>query len=607
MNREETEAYLSGPALGDTGASTNKNVGASLDSSGFRFQGQQSGLFVGLDGSSGALTSSVANSAAASSSSISGSRFPSSSSSTRDSPFHASNVSAASTSSIANMEEGLQETDVICARDKFSNKHTGNLRYQAIVRAHREAYQGSKLNEEKSTMTRSVIQKVKEFGGRFVKFNKKTRRWEEISAAAEHDKVSHALRSSTKEETHTGNRRKKSPMRSHKSSTSSTTSVPSLDSGSAGSAFLDQHPEMKLVFSQQQKLFESMKSQDTKQPNTEQFNIASSGLIDEIISHPVDGYDDESLANHGAHTEGSTSSVYDEQSNDQQNESLAERTARNDSLLTKQISEMSLTPIPLSSSDAARESMSDAIQNARTSMSDAIEHLLAGNSGDDRDSNEGEQFHDARETQADVDATGESTISSTQTMGPPHRGMSHKQSSGRSTFSNARSSGVSLMSKQSSDMSLTPIPLDSASARETIRFSFTSMLQSLDNIDEKQGGDNGTTPAAHHGNGLPDIQEPNLSDPHLQSLASISSVASKQEQYRQQGDQTLGNDAGHRAPGHLHSTPNQTGVPTSLSQDMLSSAMFESLDTVGAEVMEELAKNADWSANQLDQPNPEQK
>eukprot|EP00523_Entomoneis_sp_CCMP467_P020348 CAMPEP_0168844000 /NCGR_PEP_ID=MMETSP0727-20121128/8511_1 /TAXON_ID=265536 /ORGANISM="Amphiprora sp., Strain CCMP467" /LENGTH=270 /DNA_ID=CAMNT_0008897629 /DNA_START=96 /DNA_END=904 /DNA_ORIENTATION=+ len=97
------------------------------------------------------------------------------------------------------LEQGLHESDVICARDKFSNKHPGNLRYQALIRAHREAYQASKLNDEKSRLTRTVMSLVAERGGRFVKLNKTTSSWDEISSAAQHDKVSHALRSSTKE------------------------------------------------------------------------------------------------------------------------------------------------------------------------------------------------------------------------------------------------------------------------------------------------------------------------------------------------------------------------------------------------------------------------
>jgi hypothetical protein len=102
--------------------------------------------------------------------------------------------------SFGSVEERLNEADVICARNKRATKHPGNCRYQAFVRAHREVYQTSKLREEKSIITRSVIEKVKEYGGRFVRYNKKTGTWNDIDADTAYDKVSHALRSGKEEQ-----------------------------------------------------------------------------------------------------------------------------------------------------------------------------------------------------------------------------------------------------------------------------------------------------------------------------------------------------------------------------------------------------------------------
>jgi hypothetical protein len=91
---------------------------------------------------------------------------------------------------------GLLQTDVICARDRQAHKLVGNRRYQELIYANRDVYQKATVREEKSKITKHVIQTVKDYGGRFVKYDKETGSWIEIDATAEHPKVSHALRSS---------------------------------------------------------------------------------------------------------------------------------------------------------------------------------------------------------------------------------------------------------------------------------------------------------------------------------------------------------------------------------------------------------------------------
>ena len=90
--------------------------------------------------------------------------------------------------------EGVRAADVICAQNRRAHKHVGNQRYQEIVQQHREAYFQARRKDDKSGVTRSVIQKVKENGARFMKYDKKTETWVEIDANAQHEKVSHALR-----------------------------------------------------------------------------------------------------------------------------------------------------------------------------------------------------------------------------------------------------------------------------------------------------------------------------------------------------------------------------------------------------------------------------
>ena len=88
----------------------------------------------------------------------------------------------------------LQPSDVIAARNSAAHKHPGNVKYNALVREHGPLYQASKKRDDKSRLTRKIIQTVEEeFGGKFVKLVDND--WVEISNAEKHEKVSHALRS----------------------------------------------------------------------------------------------------------------------------------------------------------------------------------------------------------------------------------------------------------------------------------------------------------------------------------------------------------------------------------------------------------------------------
>mmetsp|Transcript_12664 Transcript_12664/g.35129 ORF Transcript_12664/g.35129 Transcript_12664/m.35129 type:complete len:841 (-) Transcript_12664:186-2708(-) len=86
----------------------------------------------------------------------------------------------------------LGPNDVTCGGRSQSN--TGNIRYQELVRAHREHYQNAKKNKEKTAITNRIIQTI-ELTGRFVKQDADGS-WSEIDQATKRDKVSHALRSS---------------------------------------------------------------------------------------------------------------------------------------------------------------------------------------------------------------------------------------------------------------------------------------------------------------------------------------------------------------------------------------------------------------------------
>ena len=88
----------------------------------------------------------------------------------------------------------LRTKDVICTRNSSVHKHPGNRRYTVLIQMYYEAYQSSTLREDKSRITRQVIQAVCDYGGRFVKYDENTGTYQEIDSDAKREKVSHALR-----------------------------------------------------------------------------------------------------------------------------------------------------------------------------------------------------------------------------------------------------------------------------------------------------------------------------------------------------------------------------------------------------------------------------
>lgn len=110
-----------------------------------------------------------------------------------------SNTSARSATTSNGTLDGLLEWDVICERSRRASAHPGNQRYQALVRDWRVEYQSTKARQDKTAITRFIIQHVQSEGGRFVSFNKASCLWEELDLTAVHEKVTHALRSGSEE------------------------------------------------------------------------------------------------------------------------------------------------------------------------------------------------------------------------------------------------------------------------------------------------------------------------------------------------------------------------------------------------------------------------
>jgi hypothetical protein len=85
--------------------------------------------------------------------------------------------------------------DVLCGRDKLSHAHSGNKRFRKIIEKHREEYQTAQNRESKTSITTKIIQLIESSGGRFLKKDDDTDKWEVVTEAYAKEKVSHALRS----------------------------------------------------------------------------------------------------------------------------------------------------------------------------------------------------------------------------------------------------------------------------------------------------------------------------------------------------------------------------------------------------------------------------
>jgi hypothetical protein len=93
---------------------------------------------------------------------------------------------------------GCGQYDILCGKDKTYATHLGNRIFRAAIVAFRDLYSAARCKQDKMTITRAVVHKLRqEYGSRFVRFY--DGQWEEISDVMARDKVSHALRFSLRE------------------------------------------------------------------------------------------------------------------------------------------------------------------------------------------------------------------------------------------------------------------------------------------------------------------------------------------------------------------------------------------------------------------------
>merc|ERR1712025_48789 len=88
--------------------------------------------------------------------------------------------------------ENPTEADVLCGQSRTCSNHPGNKRFQDILEEFSYQYDIATCKQEKMCMTKEIVSKIHNSGGRFLRL--KNKMWEEISTVAARDKVSHALR-----------------------------------------------------------------------------------------------------------------------------------------------------------------------------------------------------------------------------------------------------------------------------------------------------------------------------------------------------------------------------------------------------------------------------
>lgn len=88
----------------------------------------------------------------------------------------------------------VSELDVLCGRGGKANHHVGNKIYRQLICESKEKYRNTEDKDEKTELSRSIVEKVCDYGGRFVKKDSATGRYYVLPKAEARIKTSQALR-----------------------------------------------------------------------------------------------------------------------------------------------------------------------------------------------------------------------------------------------------------------------------------------------------------------------------------------------------------------------------------------------------------------------------
>jgi len=91
--------------------------------------------------------------------------------------------------------ETLQKYDIICGRSKLSHHNNGNQWFRSLIYKYKEPYQRAPSRNEKTNITKWILNKIKSEGGRFLIGDGEKKAFKEAGDEYCKEKISHALRS----------------------------------------------------------------------------------------------------------------------------------------------------------------------------------------------------------------------------------------------------------------------------------------------------------------------------------------------------------------------------------------------------------------------------
>jgi hypothetical protein len=86
------------------------------------------------------------------------------------------------------------DEDILCGRGKARGKHPGNKKFSAAIRANLQTYGEAPKRVDKSNVVVSIIRSLRDNGGRFIKQDKRTKQYYELTDGQARMKTGHAIR-----------------------------------------------------------------------------------------------------------------------------------------------------------------------------------------------------------------------------------------------------------------------------------------------------------------------------------------------------------------------------------------------------------------------------
>ena len=88
----------------------------------------------------------------------------------------------------------IRDIDVLCGRGGRSNHHPGNKRYRHVISDMRTSYKKTEAKSNKTDLSRTIVDHVCQYGGRFIKKEETTGRYYVLTRGEARKKTSQALR-----------------------------------------------------------------------------------------------------------------------------------------------------------------------------------------------------------------------------------------------------------------------------------------------------------------------------------------------------------------------------------------------------------------------------